>query len=216
MDKSFYQKVFSAGRIQKYLDYHNQDNQALLHYNSNIKLSQSFYPLLPIFEVALRNSMNRELISLYGTEDWYLRISSAIGLKDLNKKILLAQKLISKRNEVVSADKVVAELTFGFWTESLNAEYEQILWKDLKRAFPYLEKQRRQRKKVSAPINHIRLFRNRVYHNEPILWNTQYLFAIHSTIIETMSWLNKGLPEFVKEFDNFENVFNETKSTFIK
>ncbi len=104
--------------------------------------------------------MNRELISLYGTEDCYLRISSAIGLKDLNKKILLAQKLISKRNEVVSADKVVAELTFGFWTELLNAEYEQILWKDLRRAFSISGKTKKTEKKSQCPINHIRFLQN--------------------------------------------------------
>lgn len=39
---------------------------------------------------------------------------------------------------------------------------------DLHRAFPFMPKSKRQRKNVSAPLNSLRVFRNRAFHNESI------------------------------------------------
>ncbi len=215
LDIMVYKKVFSDSRMQKYLDYHENDSKAIAHYNANIKVSQSFYPLLSIFEIALRNSMNRELITSFGN-DWYLKLNHLPGLKNLNAKVIVAQRQIIKRNEIINSDKIVAELTFGFWTELLNSEYEQVLWKHLRRAFPYLEKANRKRKNVSSPINQIRVFRNRVYHNEPISWSESFLKDIHQIILETISWLNRDIPSLIPEFDTFMDTIEATKITFKK
>ena len=105
----------------KYIDKNPANlNKALLHYQINIKLSESFYSLLSIFEVALRNSLNRELTSLYGTQDWYLHVGSVPGLKDLRREINMAQNHITKRKEIVKGSKIVDELTLGFWVRILN------------------------------------------------------------------------------------------------
>ncbi len=42
---------------------------------------------------------------------------------------------LSRELEVITPSKIVAELTLGFWVSLLNAEYERILWKDLRRPF---------------------------------------------------------------------------------
>ncbi len=71
MDTYTHRKVFSSDRMQKYLDVHHPDEtKALVHYRVNIQISEASYPLLSIFEVALRNSLNRELIKHFGTTDW--------------------------------------------------------------------------------------------------------------------------------------------------
>ncbi len=211
MNKHYYDKVFSTQRMEKYFNrYPNNESKAIAHYHLNIELSESFYSCLSMFEIALRNSMNRELTEKYGI-DWYLRLESIPGLRNLKGNINTAKKHIVKRNENITANKIVAELTLGFWVRLLNAEYELILWKPLRKAFPFLEKGQKQRKNVSAPINNIRNFRNRVFHHEPISWNIDRLEEIHDTIFKVMKWLNKELPEIAKEYDRVPMVIEKAR-----
>ena len=212
MNRIFLEKVFSIERMEKYFNVHlNDDVKAIKHYHANVALSEAFYPILSIFEVALRNSINRELIKLFNTQDWYLNIQTTPGLKDLNKSITIAKTQINKRGEIITGSKVVAELTLGFWVRLFNAEYELILWKDIRRAFPYMPKNERKRNNLSAPLNKIRNFRNRVYHNEPIAWNLNALESIHLEIITVLGWLNNELPNFANEISRFQEVLLRTK-----
>lgn len=207
MDRHFYEKVFSTQRMDKYFNrYPNNEEKAILHYKTNIELSEAFYAVLSMYEVAFRNSLNRELTEYFGTVDWYLKIASIPGLKNLNGSIQTAQKHIANRNETITANKVIAELTMGFWVRLFNAEYELTLWKPLRKAFPYLEKSQRQRNNVSAPINKIRDFRNRVFHHEPISWNLERLAETHERIIKVMGWLNEDLPEVANEIDRVPQI----------
>ncbi|HMW31832.1 MAG TPA: Abi family protein [bacterium] len=212
MDKAWFQKVFSEERTQKYFEtYPANDKKAIEHYACNIMISEAFYPALSIFEVALRNSVNRELETMFHTQDWYQQIPTTAGLVKLNKDISNAKRQIMMRNEAITASKVVAELTLGFWVRLFNTEYERILWKNLRLAFPYLEKRKRQRHTVSAPLNRIRDFRNRVFHNEPVCWNINSLENNHKTIVETLFWLNKDLPDYLNTTERFHTVLNEVR-----
>lgn len=213
MDKSYYEKVFSNQRMAKYFEMHSDNEEtAILHYKINIELSEAFYTILSIYEVALRNSLNRELITYFGTTEWYLNIANQIGLNNLKGMINTAQKHIAKRNEIVTGDKMVAELTLGFWVRLLNAEYERILWKPIRRAFPYLEKSKKQRNKVSSPLNKIRDFRNRVFHHEPISWNLNSLEETNARILMVMGWLNRDLPELALEINRVPHVLIDARS----
>jgi hypothetical protein len=82
----------------------------------------------------------------------------------------------------------------------------------LRKAFPYLEKQQRQRNNVSAPINKIRDFRNRVFHHEPISWNLNRLEETHTRILTVMKWINKDLPEIAKKIDRVPKVIITVKA----
>ena len=215
MDKHYYEKVFSTQRMQKYFNrYPDNEGAAIKHYHNNIELSEGFYSCLSMFEVALRNSLNRELTEQFG-EEWYLRFETIPGLRNLKSQINTAKKHIANRDETITPNKVVAELTLGFWVRLLNAEYELVLWKPLRKAFPYLEKAKRQRHKVSAPVNKIRNFRNRVFHHEPISWNLDNLMEIHEMIFEVMSWINQYLPEIAKNHDRIPQIMEKVKTKII-
>ena len=203
--KYFFEKVFSNERMGRYYAAHpNDEDKAIVHYQSNIELSSSFYACLSVFEVALRNSLNRELIAKFGRDDWYRVIPSTQGLNGLNYYITEAQRHISNRGEIVTASKIVAELTFGFWVSLMNSQYERVLWHDLRRAFPYMPKAQKQRKNVSAPLNNFRAFRNRVFHNEPICWSKAYIDNMHKEILQVLYWINKDIPTWLKEFDTVD------------
>jgi hypothetical protein len=212
MNRQYFEKVFSNERMQKFFDrYPGNETKAIVHYQINIELSEAFYPVLSIFEIALRNSLNRELTTHFGTDDWYIHMASTPGLKELNKEISNAKRHLSKRGETIAANKIVAELTLGFWVRLLNVEYERILWKSLRRAFPFMPKKERTRHNVSAPVNKIRNLRNRIFHHEPIAWNLNHLEQIHADIVKVIGWLNKGLPEVAKPLDRVTTVFSAAK-----
>ena len=73
--KYFFEKVFSNERMGRYYAAHpNDEDKAIVHYQSNIELSSSFYACLSVFEVALRNSLNRELIAKFGRDEEHFHI----------------------------------------------------------------------------------------------------------------------------------------------
>ena len=197
----------------KYFAAHPTDEiRAIAHYQCNIEISEAFYPVLSILEVAFRNSVNRELITKFGVPDWYIHFPTTPGLAKLMKGITTAQNHITKRHEIVTPSKVVAELTLGFWVQLFNQEFELILWKDLRRAFPYIPKIDRKRHNISAPLNNFRNFRNRIFHNEPICWNVNRLQTIHDELITLMGWLNKDLPGWIQPLDKFPKALASVKS----
>ena len=192
--------------------YPNDYKRAISHYECNLMLSEAMYVSLSVFEVTLRNALSRELEQMTGRKDWYANFSQTPGLKDLNRYVSKAIKQIAGRHEQVTPSKVVAELTLGFWVSLLNSEYEKILWKDLRRAFPFMPKAKRKRKNISAPLNRFRSFRNRVFHNESICWNLQRVCEIHAEMLGVMKWMNNDISTWLQPLDRFEQTTQVIKS----
>jgi hypothetical protein len=211
MNKNYLEKVFSAERMQKYFVRRSGSELSILHYQCNIQVSEAFYPALSVLEVALRNSINRELTVKFDGSDWYNHFSTVPGLNNLLQEISAAQYQIARRHELVTPSKIVAELTLGFWVRLFNAEYERVLWKDLRRAFPYLQKIDRQRHKVSAPLNNFRNIRNRIFHNEPICWNISRLQERHDEVVTVLGWINRDLPAWLQPVDRFNQVLSTVR-----
>ena len=205
--KDFFEKVFSSDRMKKYfLLYPGDEVKAIKHYQCNIMLSEAMYPCLSVFEVELRNSVVRELVAFAKREDWYVVFSTTPGLMELNKYISTAKKQIAARGEDITTAKITAELTWGFWTSLFNRNYERILWKDLRRAFPFVKKANRQRKVVASFLNKFRRLRNRIDHNEAICWNLDEVEMIHDEMMNVMGWMNKEVPIWLSQFDRFSSV----------
>ncbi len=212
--QAFFEKVFSTERMARYFDkYPANPSRAILHYKCNLELSESMYVSLSVLEVALRNALSRELRKMTGRDDWYAVFPSTPGLRPLNKYITTATRQISSRHETVTPSKIVAEMTLGFWVSLLNSEYERVLWKALRRAFPYMPKKLRQRRNVSAPLNRFRSFRNRVFHNEAICWNIAKVRDLHEEIIQMLGWINKDIPGWIAESDRFPKVSAEVSKS---
>ena len=205
--KDFFEKVFSEDRMKKYfLLYPDDEQKAVKHYQCNIMLSEAMYPCLSVFEVELRNSVVRELVAFAKREDWYVVFSTTPGLMELNKYISTAKKQIAARGEDITTAKITAELTWGFWTSLFNRNYERILWKDLRRAFPFVKKANRQRKVVASFLNKFRRLRNRIDHNEAICWDLDEVDMIHDEMKNVMGWMNKEVPAWLSQFDRFSSV----------
>lgn len=206
-NKQFFEKVFSNKRMERYFRlYPDDESRAILHYKCNLELAEAFYTSLSVFEVTLRNALCRELETMTGREDWYATFPTTPGLTRLNHYITQANKQITGRHETITPSKIIAELTLGFWVSLLNSEHERLLWKDLRRAFPFMPKKDRQRKNISAPLNTFRTFRNRVFHNESICWNIDRVKEIHQEMITVLGWMNKDVPVWLEQVDRFHDV----------
>lgn len=59
---------------------------------------------------------------------------------------------LRKAEKIVLIDKLIPELSFGFWTRILDSRYELVLWrsKAIKRAFPNMYPKDRTRNKISS------------------------------------------------------------------
>lgn len=212
LNKTFFDIVFSEARMRPYFDrYPNNEKKAIRHYEQNIQLTESLVPSLSVFEVTLRNAVIRELERMTGKKEWYIFFQTHPALKSLYRYVTIASKHIATRGEIVTADKINGELTMGFWVSLFNAEYEMYLWKDLRRAFPNLPKNLRQRKTVSAPLNTIHSLRNRAFHHESISWNITRLSSLHNMIVEVICWMCPTLPAWLQRVDRYELVARHVK-----
>lgn len=209
MNKTHFERLFSTGRLARFYQAARQDPaEAAALYAANIQLSESLCPSLAIAEVALRNALHRQLTYLCSSPDWYRNLAAHDpALAGLQPELDKAQKYIRDRHETLSADKLVAELTFGFWSSLFNRGYELALWKQLRLAFPHLPKPNRQRATVSATINAVRQLRNRVYHHEPVAWQLPQLRQHYEQVSTLIGWLDPQLLTFLQPIDRFPTVW---------
>lgn len=73
MDKSIFQSIeksISRERLAVYKADGASDEKAVARYIYNIELCKSFYPILNIFEVTLRNAIDTALKKFFDIQDW--------------------------------------------------------------------------------------------------------------------------------------------------
>ncbi|MGS0740888.1 hypothetical protein ACVBEF_03480 [Glaciimonas sp. GG7] len=202
MNSSDLEKHFSPARIGRYSAAYGGDiDKATIAYPHNMLLAESMMPLLNIVEIALRNGIHQRLTHLYGRADWWELWTDMALFVWQNKEVSNAKAKLSRRREPLTPDKIVAELTFGFWSSLFNTHFQDHLWKDLRLVFPRCPKPQRQRKTISSALNQIRDLRNRVFHHEPLLWLVPTLMDQHTLGLQTINWLDPKLVDWLRPHD---------------
>lgn len=198
------EKLFSERRLSTYYKlFPSNKEKAIEYYRINTQISESLYPLLSNLEIALRNSIHNSFSIHYRLVDWFLHFKQP----ELFDQVNIAQKKIISRNNSITSDKVVAELTFGFWTALFNKQYAKDFWKPLMYAFPLLDKPNKRRDKISYKLNQIRKFRNRIFHYEPICNDLTLLAKNHHNILEILNWINSDVVSWTKQIDRFDKLY---------
>ncbi|MCC6506095.1 MAG: hypothetical protein IT475_11695 [Aquimonas sp.] len=210
MQESTIQQLLLALSTERLSSYLRQAPQAALdaqhvgRYAWNMLLSESLYPSLQMLEIVLRNTVHNSAKNEFGRDDWF----DVPGLLRTNETdaIRNAKNVLNRKNRATEPSRIVAELSFGFWTSLLDRRYEQTLWpKMLTSAFPYIPRKLRTRKDISARINALRALRNRVFHHEPI-WHWQDLTQKHHELIEAIAWISPAARDLVSTVDRFSDV----------
>lgn len=200
-------KSISGERLRSYSnEYPAIANMATLErYVWNEMLCESFYCTLHFLEVGLRNGIDHALKGKYGV-DWITDPTVFPMRSDECEARDSAMQSIQCRGSDVTADRIIGEVSFSFWTRLLSREYDQV-WHagSLKVAFPGLTGRSRKRSVPFDRLHKLRTFRNRVFHHNRIIHLP--LATRHSEIIEAISWCNPSLPLLARALDSFPSVY---------
>ena len=214
------------------------DSETWQRYQHNLQLCQGLYASLHLFEISLRNHLQQVLNMV--DKNWYkgqLSQSSPITFT-YNGKIFKAPKgrehpaqeklkqvyLKLSKTQTLTEDKIVAELTLGFWVELLSKTYKDVLWRSsadkkdrIKQLFPHLPTTFSNDSEIIIAntiiypqLKAILFLRNRIFHHEPV-WRERHFDA-----------LSKQMPDLAKRFLTYKNekvitfsVIDETLHTIL-
>lgn len=190
----------SSARLQRYQSPSGDPLETAINYFWNMALCEAFYCSLNAVGIALRNALHGTLTQHFGTPNWYDRR----GLLDSHQmtQINNAKNTIRSYGDTTTPDRVVSQVTFGFWVTILSRNYDARLWQGqraapLKNAFMRIPKRYRQRVTIHQRYNEIRELRNRVMHHEP-LFDDPLLRQRHGQVYQGLHWLNPRMVDWVE------------------
>ena len=199
----------SSPRFNVYLAKTNNDfDKAYRLYKVNIELSEAFYPILSVLEVSLRNAVNQTLKLHFNDSYWF---KNSLPVEFLPFVSDATQKLTAQR-KTITADRIIAELNFGFWNRLFNRHYTGLLWKPLRLVFQNTPKHLRQRDTIADALYRIRTLRNRIYHYEPIFGNLQDLEKQYNEMLTFLTWFDNDLPKLLTDIDRFNDILKKAKA----
>lgn len=150
--------------------------------------------------------MHAELAAGVGVQSWWT--VAALGVEQA-KMLRNAQDTLIRGGKALDPGRVVAELSFGFWTGLFGPKYAD-LWRDhLVKVFP---RRSLQRAEVQARLNSIRKLRNRVAHHETILYRPLQRDA--NQIFDTLSWMSPVSARWVRTNSSFEERYRVYRDLF--
>ena len=173
MKYSEYEIAFSPARLNKYLVACNGNkSKALTLYRHNVKLCQKFYGILNVFEIILRNAINRHYIEYFDDNDWIKNQCAKGGMLENAPQKGEIKRTISllERQNKYSNYRLVSSVTFGFWTYLFNRIPFRVGGMNLLQIFPNRTRGLGQRL-IYNELQEIKSFRNRIAHHEAICFN---------------------------------------------
>ncbi|PMS20054.1 hypothetical protein C0Z18_11590 [Trinickia dabaoshanensis] len=155
--------------------------------------------------------MHRQLSAHFGRADWWDSWAGNRAHQGQFDRVQAAYSKLRRRREPATADKVVAELTFGFWATLLNVEFQHSLRSPLRKAFPHCPKPERQLRTISAHVNTLRDVRNRAFHHEPVLWLAPDVDTVYTNGLKLVSWIHGPLETWLVNLSRVRATWTDWK-----
>jgi hypothetical protein len=219
MNPAFFKQIEDILHTER-IDAYRQDGAdhtiTLARYTLNMALSESLYPTLQFAEIALRNAIHQALTIRCGTDAWYDSPLARLTLWQ-HDRVTEAKDALRKLRKTSTPGRIVAELTFGFWTGFFNKCHARtgIGSYLAKNAFPYGPSPEQYLAKLDKRWQDIRDLRNRIFHHERILhWKD--LNARHQAILAIIAWMSPELHDLAKALDRFALIQNEGLNPWIQ
>ena len=203
MNQEEFEMAISKARLEKFLNATNGEfEKAFQLYKLNLELSKSIFGILSIYEIILRNAINYHYINYFNDENWIVNQCKEGGLfnlpNDPNQYYSLKKikKVQFKLSQKFTNDRLVSELSFGFWVYLFASHQFKAGGQNIHRIFINRPKGINQ-KTIFMELNQIRLLRNRIAHHEAICFkkNAQLDSLIlqpnFEFIIKHLHWLEK-------------------------
>jgi hypothetical protein len=234
-----FQKIrlyLSSERINRYLTAAGNNNARTVRlYKENLKIAQAFHALLGILEVILRNRINTILSAHFTDPDWIItqktgfmidpslthvdrRTGRRVTIDFLKNSIELSERRFRRLHIPISSDKIIANQSLGFWTDLFEVHHYRLLLGRPIQIFSQLPSGYG-RSEVFSRLNKIRLFRNRIHHNEPICFNGNvidftYVEDVYNSIIDILTWIDPELINWTKNINSVPLKIENAKTIF--
>lgn len=210
INKQEFIDIISSERLKPYKLSEKDGFLILLNrYIYNIKISEAFYPILSMLEIALRNKIHSAIHELI-KKDWLLlELQSQSLLLDNEYKILVeAAKKLQFKNKKITKGALITELSFGFWINLCKKAYKTIIWDKrgvFEFVFPFFPVQNKmdRTKFISSDLKNILQLRNRIFHHETIINNKlgiQNCYNISEKLLSYISTEHLGLSKDISRF----------------
>lgn len=204
------EKLLSPARMRPYLATVPAGawSDAVALYDWNTRVGAAFFEDLHYLEVGLRNAMDITLVdyavSLNTTDSWFS--TTRIHLSPGSRRVITKARDRATGGGAVPEvhGKVIAELSFGFWSSLLSDSYNRSLWAPcLKDAFD--GQVRRQR--LHAALDQMRVLRNRIAHHEPL--HSRDLDADHRVLLDSAGRVAAPLRSHIESLTRVPDVLDD-------
>jgi hypothetical protein len=226
MNYTQFETYFSPPRLNPYLTACGGDQDKTKNlYKLNIKLSKSFFSLLSVLEVVLRNTLNQKLSFHFRDSEWITNQKTGFMINGslaynkfyLKKEVEKAESKVKTQYTVVTANRVIAEQTLGFWVSLFEKNHYKLL-----KGVPiqiFLQKPSGvKREHINSMLKEIRSFRNRISHNEPICFDsTSNIDAtkaenVSQWIGEILDWIDTDICLEMSSISDIDDIILELKA----
>jgi hypothetical protein len=197
--------ALSFERFGRYVKWAEGDKaRALELYTLNTTLSEALYTPLHGLELALRNRIHNAMCDAY-CENWFE--DGIVTLDNQRKQVAEALSEISKGGVQPTPGKIIAKLSFSFWTTMLSGTYEDLWRATLHKIASKPDGKSFARKDLSRPLGTIRTLRNRIAHHEPIIyWDLRKWYA---EIMDLTVGISPAVAQWCQNTQKFLAVFPE-------
>jgi hypothetical protein len=212
MPNSQFHTAISIPRFQRYLQASGNRARALALYRANVALSQQLFGVIGVFEVILRNSIDRHMIAQQGNE-WLENAVAPGGYFDISPGCEITyhsiQEAIHRMGIQYTHDGLITRLTFGFWTYLFSPKQFAVAGSSLLAVFPNRPFGTKQ-KTIFQNLVRINDLRNRIAHHEPICFekdtiSTNQTEKRYHSILELLGWLGCNPQQILSGIDMVHN-----------
>lgn len=214
-------KIVSKDRLDSYKLLETDSYELLLaRYIFNIKISETFYPILSTLEIALRNNIHNAVCNIKG-KNWLINEINSQSILSINERNLLIESYnkLSKKHygKTITESGLIAELTFGFWVNLCKKSYKNSLWDKQNffgNVFPdfdnYFTSPTWDKTKVIFPeLKNILILRNRIFHHEIIINNKNGIENMYDKVERVLYSLSTDYADLFKDSFRFKEIVKQ-------
>jgi hypothetical protein len=217
------ENTLSQARMNRYLFACRGDRRKTIRlYRYNLLLCKEMYAIVGIFEIALRNKINQHYLTHFGDTEWLKTQCSPTGFLSnprfasggfRSRTIVL--NTIRKLGTGYTHDRLVADLSFGFWVNLFATMQFRFGGQNLHRIFIARPSGLLPRQ-IYLDLTELLDYRNRIAHHEPVCFQRLYnnidiLFTRtnHQRVHTYFTWLGVSPSRILRGIDKVDIILSK-------
>lgn len=195
----------SVARLEPFLKGADGNLHAALDlYHWHARVGAASFLTMHHLEVLVRNAIDAELGKEHPdeplTQTWLMDFD--VLRPDAVKQVIVAVERL-ERGKAITCGRVIAALSFGFWSGLFGGRYEELWRHRLRFAFPHAK----ERKDLSARMEPLRRFRNRLAHHDSIL--NQPIEERHAQMLELAGFVDPLASEWLATTSDVQRLLGQ-------